>query len=61
MTQFCFKLNYVGCAIASPCCLKEVNDVSKIEFSSGPQRGGMRWMTLTTSVAVHALILHAFA
>jgi hypothetical protein len=33
--EFCFAFDYVGCAIASPCCLKEVNDVGKVEFASG--------------------------
>ena len=33
--KYCFTLQYVGCAIKSPCCLKETDDVNKIEFASG--------------------------
>jgi hypothetical protein len=33
--EFCFTIQYVGCSIPSSCCSQEVNDVGKIEFSSG--------------------------
>lgn len=33
--QVCFKLTFVGCQINSACCQLIVNDVGKVEFSSG--------------------------
>lgn len=48
--RMCWKFVYKGCAINSPCCQKQTDDVDKIEFDSGD----CEWAGWARAACMHA-------